>query len=151
MIIGFFEDKFDYDFESNLRWCKVLIEHEEYLNPYIRSTFSHIINVHHIWISRLIGTPSESHSTDVLPVDYWLKFCEENHRKSIDFILKNDLEQKIHYHNEEGVQFTKETIDVLYHILNHSNYHRGQIARELRRLEIEPPIFNFISYHSSND
>ena len=98
-----------------------------------------------------MGVPSESRSTDILPVEYWLKFCQDNHQKTRDYIFKNDLEQKINYHDEAGVQFSKYTIDILYHILNHNSYHRGQIAYELRRLEIEPPIFNFITYHSSND
>ena len=48
---------------------------------------------------------------------------------------------------------SKTDIDILYHILNHSTYHRAQIARELRELRelgITPPSFNFISFKIEN-
>jgi uncharacterized damage-inducible protein DinB len=40
----------------------------------------------------------------------------------------------------------KEVVDVLYHILNHSNYHRGQIAKDLRDHGLEVPSYNFITF-----
>jgi uncharacterized damage-inducible protein DinB len=34
--------------------------------------------------------------------------------------------------------------DVLYHIVNHENYHRGQIVSELQRRGFDPPNFDYI-------
>jgi uncharacterized damage-inducible protein DinB len=34
--------------------------------------------------------------------------------------------------------------DVLFHIVNHENYHRGQIIMTLQRMGIDPPNFDFI-------
>lgn len=146
MIKEFFLDKFAYDFHSNQRWIKTLTQHEEQLNPFILKSFSHIINVHHIWIHRLLEQEVESFTWDVLPIDFWEKLARENHLKTEEFLEKSEWEGKINYTSEEGVPFEKNTVDILYHILNHSNYHRAQINRELRLLEIEPPIFNFITF-----
>jgi uncharacterized damage-inducible protein DinB len=34
--------------------------------------------------------------------------------------------------------------DILFHIINHENYHRGQIVMTLQRNGIDPPNFDFV-------
>jgi len=34
--------------------------------------------------------------------------------------------------------------DILFHILNHENYHRGQVVMQLQRLGIDPPNFDYV-------
>lgn len=143
----FFIDKFEYDFRSNQKWAEVLMNHEDNLSDFIRKSMSHIINVHHIWISRILDQKAESHSWDVLPVRYWDRLMHDNLQQTINYLEHVEQSEKINYHSEEGVQLSKSSIDILYHILNHSNYHRAQIAMELRKLGITPPNFNFIAYH----
>lgn len=143
----FFIDKFEYDFRSNQKWLDVLTKNEDELSDYIRKSMSHIINVHHIWISRILEVKAESHSWDILPVRFWDQLMHDNLRKTIEYLEHIELTEKVNYHSEEGVQLSKSAIDILYHILNHSNYHRAQIAMELRILGITPPVFNFITYH----
>lgn len=147
MITDFFLDKFEYDFRCNQRWIETLKKHEDTLSDFVVKSFSHIINVHHIWIHRVLEQDIESHTWDMLPIEFWEKLTQENHAKTIDFLEKQELTQKVHYTSEEGVHFEQEIIDILYHILNHSNYHRAQISRELRLLQIQPPAFNFIAFH----
>ena len=148
MIKDFFKDKFEYDFLSNKKWIEHLAEHEEKLSPYILKSMSHIINVHHIWIYRIQQKKQESFTWDLLPIDFWLKLAQENYLQTIEFLENIDFEEKINYHDEEGVEMERETIDILYHILQHNTYHRGQIAHELKSLNLPVPIFNFISYTS---
>ncbi len=143
----FFIDKFEYDFRSNQKWVDILIKNEDELSDFAKKSMSHIINVHHIWISRIIDAKTESHIWDLLPINYWDQLMHDNLRKTIDYLEHIDNSEKINYHSEEGVQLSKNSIDILYHILNHSNYHRAQIAMELRNLDITPPAFNFIAYH----
>ena len=148
MIKEFFKDKFEYDFLSNKKWIEHLAEHEDNLSPYILKSMSHIINVHHIWIYRIQQKKQESFTWDVLPVDFWLKLAQENYRQTLEFIENIDFKEKINYHDEEGVEMERETVDILYHILQHNTYHRGQIALELRNLNLPVPVFNFITYTS---
>lgn len=146
MIKEFFLDKFEYDFRCNAQWIKTMASHEDELSDFVLKSFSHLINVHHIWIHRILELPVESHTWDLLPIDYWERLARENQLKTEDFLEKYELESKVLYTSEEGVQLEKEIVDILYHILNHSNYHRAQISRELRVLDITPPSFNFISF-----
>lgn len=143
----FFLDKFEYDLQCNRAWIYKVKDQEDKINDFIIKSLSHVLNVHHIWNCRLIDRTPESDLWDKLPLDYAEKFAVENRNITLDYLESWDAEAKIEYHDSEGVKMEKDTIDVLYHILNHSNYHRAQIARELRILGLDVPNFNFIAYH----
>ncbi|MFZ9029007.1 MAG: DinB family protein [Crocinitomicaceae bacterium] len=143
----FFIDKYEYDLQTNKRWINKVIQQEEGINDFIIKSLSHILNVHHIWNSRLLGTQPESGLWDKLPLDYATKFAVENRNVTISYLETWDHEAKVDFHDSEGTLLSKDTVDILYHILNHSNYHRAQVARELRTLGLEVPSFNFITFH----
>jgi uncharacterized damage-inducible protein DinB len=108
---------------------------------------SHLINAHHRWISRLENVEPESELNDKLPLHHWVKLAHDNFQRTVEFLENKELNEKILYHDSEGVPIEKEVVDILYHILNHSNYHRAQVSKELRSLDITSPSFNFIAYH----
>lgn len=143
----FFLDKFEYDFFASKNWIESIESQEEFVSEFAIRSMSHILNVHHIWNRRLLNKQIESELWDVFPIHFLQKLEEENYRETIEFLEKFELTEKIKYHSSEGVAFEKSTIDVLYHILNHSNYHRAQIALDLKQNNLKTPNFNFISYH----
>lgn len=142
----FFLDKFEYDFYATNNWIDSIIAQEDLVSPFVVRSISHIINVHHIWNCRLLNKDSESELWDVLPMDYLHRLHRQNYLETIEFLEKYELNEKINYHSSEGVQLTKLIVDVLYHMLNHANYHRAQIVLDLKQNNLEHPSFNFISY-----
>lgn len=142
----FFLDKFEYDFYATKNWIECIESQEDQASPFVLRSISHIINVHHIWNRRLLQQKSESALWDVLPVSYLLKLHQENYRETVNYLEKYELEEKVKYHSSEGVQLVKSSIDILYHVLNHSNYHRAQIVMDLKQNNLKAPVFNFISY-----
>lgn len=140
----FFSEKFEFDLYANLAWTKIFVEHEDALSPYLIRSMSHIVNVHHIWNSRLDQTVAESSDWDILPVDFMERLHQENYNQTIQFLEYGTLEQKVNYHDSEGVPMEKQTMDILYHVLSHSTYHRAQIAKEARDLGIPIASANFI-------
>lgn len=140
----FFAEKFEFDLYANLAWTKIFMENEDALSPYLIKSMSHIINVHHIWNARLIGKVAESADWDLLPVDFMERLHQENYRQTINFLEHDSLENKVNYHDSEGVPLEKQTMDILYHLLTHSNYHRAQIAKEARDLGLPVASANFI-------
>lgn len=142
----FFLDKFEYDFLATNNWIENIESQEDQVSPFSIKSISHIINVHHIWNRRLLQEDSESELWDILPISYLLKLHQENYRETVKFLEKYELEEKVKYHSSEGVQLVKSSIDILYHVLNHSNYHRAQIVMDLKQNNLKAPIFNFISY-----
>ncbi len=142
----FFLDKFEYDLFALRNCIRLIEEQEEQISEYIKSSVSHIINVHHIWINRLKGKTPESNSWDILPVEYLSKLADSNFMETVNYLENHELNKKINYHSSEGVKLNKLDIDILYHILNHSNYHRAQIVMDLKQKGLRHPNFNFISY-----
>jgi uncharacterized damage-inducible protein DinB len=49
-----------------------------------------------------------------------------------------EVDEKIHFKNSRGEQVTRRIVDLLTHAVNHSTYHRGQIALEVRAAGGEP-------------
>lgn len=143
---SFFLEKFEYDFYASKNLIEHIEQQESFVSSFVFKSFSHIINVHHIWLSRLKGSKAESHFWDELPLFYFQKLLEANYTETIDFIERIELENKINYHSSEGVEFTKSMNDVLYHVLNHSNYHRAQIIMDLKNNNLAVPSFNFITF-----
>jgi len=146
MIKAFFQDKFEYDYNANIQWLECVVSQEYSLSDFTKKSMSHIINVHHIWNCRLRGIKPESETWDILPIDYFQQFTRQNYQETVDYLEKIELGEKIKYHSSEGVKFSKKDIDILYHILNHSNYHRAQIALDLKNIGLKAPSFNFITY-----
>lgn len=142
----FFLDKFEYDFHATNNWIESIVSQEDLVSPFVCKSISHIINVHHVWNCRLMNKTSESELWDILPMHYLFRLHQQNYLETLDFLEKFELNEKINYHSSEGVQLTKHIIDVLYHLLNHSNYHRAQIVLELKQNNLKHPSFNFISY-----
>ena len=142
----FFIDKFEFDFYANKSLCLNLLKNENQLNDFILRSTSHIINIHHIWNARLLGELPESNEWDKLPIDYFLKLNQSNYLTTIDYLENLELNEKVNYHDSEGILLKKNNSDILYHILNHSTHHRAQISLEMNRLKLLNSSSNFIVY-----
>lgn len=139
MLRSFFSDRFEIDHRINMLWCKFLLEHEDEINDIAKKEFSHLINVHHIWLARMIGVKAESHSWDTLPSRYWEQLIVDNHRKTQEFLTHIEWEERVQYHSEEGTPLDALNTNMLYHVLQHSTHHRARLAIEMRTLRLIPP------------
>jgi uncharacterized damage-inducible protein DinB len=54
------------------------------------------------------------------------------------------LATQITYTNSKGEPWTSTVEDILYHVVLHSSYHRGQIASDIRDSGDDPPYTDYI-------
>lgn len=109
--------------------------------------FSHILNAHHIWNARILGRPLDFGVWDKHAIKDWADIHYENQRSSFDITTNADnFEKRIDYENTEGRLFTNTLQDMLFHIINHSTNHRGQIATDFRNNNIEPIVLDYVYY-----
>lgn len=111
-----------------------------------RKIFSHMLNAHNIWNNRIsgLGMPFgiwQLHS----PLDY-AKIAAANYSSSMEIINNRDLHEIISYSNSQGTQFTNSISDVLFQVINHSTYHRGQLAMLFRDHGVEPLATDYILF-----
>jgi len=142
----FFNELFDYNFYCN----KKIIEHYTAIDDPLDSTqdlFGTILNSHHIWNARILGNVPEFEALQKHPLKDWGDIHYENQRTSFDITSNaDDFEKRIDYENSEGRLFTNTLQDMLFHIINHSTDHRGQIAAYFKNNGIAPIVMDYIYY-----
>ena len=141
-----FNQLFDYNFYCN----KKLIDELQTISKVPKKSiklFSHILNAHHIWNKRLVGEEWNFKVWQVHEIKDWEDIHYENQRSTFEVIRNtHDFNKRIDYQTTEGRTFANELKDVLFHIVNHSSHHRGQILMNLRDKKIEPPSLDYIFY-----
>jgi uncharacterized damage-inducible protein DinB len=111
--------------------------------------FSHIINSQIIWLERIRDnvnlidpfikrSAGECASLSEKVNNDWLDFIEETNE---DF-----FNSQIHYKSTDGINFISCLKDIITHVINHSTYHRAQIATALKNEGIIPPVTDYIAY-----
>ncbi len=139
----FYKDKFEYDLAANLQLIKVI---ETCSNEYILKMMSHILNAQYFWNNRILKREFEHEVWSLHEATDLKKLAEEFNQTTNLIIEQYDLNDYLSYQNTKGVAYKNRINDVLYHVLNHSNYHRGQVITELKALGGDLPDTNFISF-----
>ncbi|MBY0434959.1 MAG: DinB family protein [Cyclobacteriaceae bacterium] len=120
--------------------------------PSIEKTLLHMWNAELIWLSRLKGSnPSVWPLTDFSGgKTELLNGLVQSSKDVLAFIESSGpafLQSKIQYKTIKGDSFENEVEELLFHLVNHGTYHRGQITTMLRQLGItDPPSTDIIFY-----
>ncbi len=143
---AFFNELFDYNFYCNKKIIDQCLAVGTVPDK-SEELFSHILNAHHIWNARILGKPSDYKAWEKHPIKAWADIHYENQRTSFEIVTNADeFDKRIDYENSEGRLFTNTLQDMLFHIINHSTNHRGQIAVDFRNNELEPLVFDYVFY-----
>jgi uncharacterized damage-inducible protein DinB len=142
----FFTEIYPYNALVNAKILDVISQHPSKVTSRIREVVSHVLLVHQSWNNRMRGESAAMDLWKPLPPEQWSSLNEANTMMSLTIIGQNRLQDLFTYHNTKGVAFSNKFQDVLFHVINHSSYHRGQINAELRRAGVEPVITEYIFY-----
>lgn len=140
-----FTELFEYNTHCNQKLIALMLQNLDAVPEKTQKLMHHLINAQQIWNSRIRGTDS----FDVWQLNDWNAIDvidKENQATTLDIIETNDLKKVITYSNSKGIQFTNRLKDVLFHVINHSTYHRAQIATDLKQIGIEPINTDYIFY-----
>lgn len=133
-----------YNHDANLRIIDTFNKAGKEI-PQAERLFSHILNAQQIWLSRINGESTSLDRFELQSVNDFTDIqnkCTEGLKATLQH---KDLNSKITYRTSFGQEFTNSIADILYHIINHSTYHRGQIASIFRTNGIEPPVTDYIA------
>ena len=141
----FFEDIFAYHHYFNQKLADIFIENYGKLSDRTIPLFSHTINAHQIWNSRiLIKSSLGVHQLHTL--DACKNFDDSNYSDTLSILAEYDLSQRVNYVNSKGGAYEHSIQEILFHICNHFTHHKGQLISDLRLSGIEPPITDYIFY-----
>lgn len=142
----FFKELFEYNYHFNQKLAEVFVAQAEKTSEKSVKLFSHVLNAHHIWNSRIENKAQTFGVWDIHAADDFEQINQTNYEHSI-YILENvDLNSISYYKNSKGQSFQNKVGDMLFHVINHSTYHRGQIASEFRQNGMGPLVTDYIFY-----
>lgn len=139
---------FKYNEWANDKILEVMLQ-DEFNIPIVIKLFSHIVAAQQLWFDRVL---QNNNKVEVWP-DYTLEGCltlsKENSANWIKFVEKmtdDDLNKIVDYVNSRGIAYSNSVLDILTHLINHSSYHRAQIAKKFSENGIAPPLTDFIEF-----
>jgi uncharacterized damage-inducible protein DinB len=110
---------------------------------------SHIISAQKIWLNRILGKG--------IVIDPWQMLTQKelvpqstpvtaDWINLLEGLRENDFERRIEYSNMRGEKFANTIKDIVVHVINHSTYHRAQIAQLVKQSGGEPAKTDYIVY-----
>lgn len=117
----------------------------------LRDTFAHIVSAEWIWLRRWKGvSPTAvagwlgSGSRAELLAE--LAALEKERAEFLASLPAGGLQASLTYRTLNGQEHTNRLGDLIRHVVNHSTYHRGQAATQMRQLGLHPPSTDFVLF-----
>lgn len=107
---------------------------------------SHTLNAQKIWNDRIAGEKDQIDVWKDIKVEEMEQAENLNHEQSLRILASGNLDKIIRFQNSKGESFQNSVKDILFHMVNHATYHRGQIATEFRKQGIDPIVSDFVYY-----
>ena len=143
---AFYLDKFKYNLDKNQQMIQFLVEHENELSEKIHVLISHILNAHEIWNTRILKVPTQYGFWQLQNWKEMLEVDIKNYEISLSILESKELDANVDYITSIGEHYSNSIQDLLFHVINHSNYHRAQINSELKSLGLKPLITDYVFY-----
>jgi uncharacterized damage-inducible protein DinB len=112
--------------------------------PDAERLFSHVLNAQHIWAQRISGKKPLYGVWDIHHNENFERIAVENFKLIRTVLKESSLDKKILYSNTQGVQYENRLDEILFHLFNHSTYHRGQVVTLLKKEGFTPPVTDYI-------
>ena len=119
--------------------------------PSVRDTLVHIMAAEWIWLRRWKGvSPRALFNASEFPnleavKGYWSEIQTEQVAFVSD-VTDESLNEIIKYVNTKNQTWQYPLGRLMQHVVNHSSYHRGQVANFLRQLGAQPASTDFLIY-----
>ena len=144
----FFKELLEYSHHFNQKLAVAFIENQDKTSEKSIKVFSHVLNAHQVWNNRIDSQQPQFEIWGMHSIQNFKSIDRSNYEHSVRIIDTFDLNDRIDFTNAKGMNFKNCIRDVLFHVINHSTYHRGQIAADFRQNGIEPLLTEYILYKS---
>lgn len=142
----FFKELFEYSHHFNQKLWAIFNGNPGKTSEKAVNLYNHILNAHQIWNNRIEPKQAVFGVWDIHPIQDCKNIDISNYENSLLILDKFDLYETINYTTSKGQAFSNSIRDILFHAINHSTYHRGQIATEFKQAGLDPLVTDYIFY-----
>jgi uncharacterized damage-inducible protein DinB len=119
--------------------------------PSIGATLAHIVGAEWVWLRRWLGesptnVPAWVPNPNLADLKAQLAAVEAEREAFLAGLSDSELERVVPYRTLAGQPCSDPLGNLIRHVVNHSTYHRGQVATQLRQLGLKPPTTDLIVY-----
>jgi uncharacterized damage-inducible protein DinB len=141
---------FEYDRWANDRYVKALSAMTPPPEKAVK-ILGHILFAKDVWLARLLGEDLSRFSSpwpalELSEFTDQLVAVQGKWQKYLDGLQLETLGSRISYRNLQGMMFEQGVQNVLVHVVNHSSYHRGQLAPLVTQAGGTRPDTDYIGY-----
>ncbi len=114
----------------------------------ILSIMGHVVAAQFLWLHRIKGLPpAQVKLWGEYTLPQLISMADEAGKLWIEFVESTeDFNRDLNYVNYVGEPYITNVEMIMIHLVNHSSYHRAQIALLLRQKRLEPINTDFITY-----
>jgi uncharacterized damage-inducible protein DinB len=114
----------------------------------ILSLMGHVVAAQFLWLHRIKGLPPPDVKLwGEYKLEQLIGLAEKAGKEWLDYVASNDsFDREMTYKNYVGEPYTNNVEMIMIHLVNHSSYHRAQVAMLLRQKGLEPINTDFITY-----
>jgi uncharacterized damage-inducible protein DinB len=114
----------------------------------ILSIMGHVVAAQFLWLHRIKGLPAPDVKLwGEYSLEQLLTLSEKAGTEWLAFVESTDnFNRELTYKNYVNEPYTNNVENIMIHLVNHSSYHRAQIAMLLRQKGFEPINTDFITY-----
>lgn len=120
--------------------------------PTVLATLVHILSAEWIWLERWngrspSGPPGDWELAGIAPIRATWSAVQADQARFLEALDDERLSATIEYRNTRGEEFAAPLWQLMRHLVNHSTYHRGQVATLLRQLGFPAASTDLVLYH----
>jgi uncharacterized damage-inducible protein DinB len=124
------------------------IEQQKVDDEKVLTLMSHVLAAQYLWLARIKDESAPPYKLwATYPLTQLQSMAEEIGKKWIEFVGSgDDFSRELSYKNYVGKAFVNKVEHIMIHLVNHSTYHRAQVALVMRQKGFEPINTDFITY-----
>ena len=110
---------------------------------------SHIVLAQKLWLNRVLKREVVVKPWDKLPVQECVSQSTSITAEWVNLLesfTDKELDKRIEYTNTKGEKYINTIRDIVVQVINHSTYHRAQIAQKVKALGGNPAVTDYIVY-----
>lgn len=114
----------------------------------IMSVMGHVVAAQFLWLHRIQGLPPPDVKLwGEYKLEKLVSMSEDITQRWVQFVNDtDDFNRDLSYKNYVGDPYITNVEAIMIHLVNHSSYHRAQVAMLLRQKGYEPINTDFITY-----
>ena len=143
----YFLKLYQYNAWANKRVLDALLR-QKVNDEQVLTLMGHIVAAQFLWLHRIKGlTAPNVKLWGTYQLSQLVDLAAKAGEQWLDFVnVTDNFDREMTYNNYVGDKYTNNVEVVMIHLVNHSSYHRAQIALLLRQKGLEPINTDFITY-----